>query len=297
MTIVAGFKCNNGLVLASDTLYSAVNNTYGDKLWVLQSQEPAVVFGGAGTVGPLTRARDEIERRLKQGLSFQTTLERVDEALAKVSEKFPPRDGSPQVRALVAIRAEGRTRLYENVFGEVALSPVDHPYACLGVDTLGNYFAEMLFREGTTMWWAEVVSTYLVAQCKKYASGYCGGDTHIVIVPSDESVVPFKKTQQEYIQEQELYLSKIGDALQLVLPDEHTIGEAVALQRARIIADAIDEARAILHQTITTAPAYFSGRNKEGRTISQHIEHLRRTASKPDQSDDVSDIPDATRKP
>ena len=69
MTIAAGFVCSDGILLASDTLYSGTGqgNKYGRKSWVLDRGDVLVCFGGAGTEGGLLRTRDEIDRKLKRG--------------------------------------------------------------------------------------------------------------------------------------------------------------------------------------------------------------------------------------
>jgi hypothetical protein len=115
-------------------------------------------------------------------MSLQRTLDTIDDALLRVDKKFPSRDGWPHVQALVAIRAEGHSRLYQNVPRETALSPVDATHVCIGQEALGNYFAESLFREGMALEWAEIVAAYLVANCKQFASGHCGGETHLAVV-------------------------------------------------------------------------------------------------------------------
>lgn len=246
MTIAAGFHCYDGLLVTTDTLYSGgTNNTYGEKMWVLSPSDPAVVFAAAGTVGPLTRARDEIERRLQRGMSFQQALDAIDDALLVVHQKFPPKDAWPHVQALVAIRAEGRRRLYQNVSGEVALSPVDAAHVCIGVEALGNYFAESLFREGMVLEWAEVVAAYMVANCKRFAAGHCGGETHMAIVPREGESPAFTKTSQPYMQELESHLSGIGRALHAVLPGGSPAMSPTAATlkaRAKFIIDAIERA-------------------------------------------------------
>lgn len=218
MTILAGFRCLDGLLLAGDTLYSgAAQNTHGPKLWILHQDDPVVVFGGTGTVGVLTRARDEIARKLKPGMSLQWTLDTIDDALAKVNQKMPPHGDWPKLQAVAVIRSEGRNALYQNVVGEIALSPVDSPTTCLGVDALGNYFAESLFKSGMTIKWAKVVAAHLVWNCKTYASGYCGGDTHLIEVPN---VGPAAATiDQAVIHEQESHLAILDDVIRLLLPD------------------------------------------------------------------------------
>ena len=77
-----------------------------------------------------------------------------------------------------------------------------------------------MFTDGIELEWAEVVAAYLVDNCKRYASGYCGGDTHFAIVPDDDKFAGFKKTSQPHMEELAAYLAGIGQALQVVLPND-----------------------------------------------------------------------------
>ncbi|HXT70959.1 MAG TPA: hypothetical protein VN700_14455 [Vicinamibacterales bacterium] len=210
--------CADGILLASDTLYSgAIQSSYGPKLWVLQDADPIVVFGGAGTVGAITRARDEITRKLKPGLTLQNTIDRIDAALEKVYQKFPPRGGVLSVQAIVAIRTGEKTSLYENVTGEIALSPVDDLSTCLGLEALGDYFTSLLFRSRMPIKWAKVVAAHLVRNCKTYASGYCGGDTHLIELPTVGP--PVMTNDPSKIKELEAHFASFDDAMRALLPD------------------------------------------------------------------------------
>lgn len=243
MAIVAGFKCSDGILLASDTLYSgAVQNQHGPKLWVLHDNDPVVVFGGAArSVAALTRARDEIRRKIRPGSSLQRTLDMIDDVLKKVNEKFSPPGDCPDVQALVVIRAKDQdgSRLYQNVASKVALSPVDAATVCVGVDSLGDYFAESLFNEGMALRWAKVVAAHLVWNCKRYASGYCGGDTNFIEIPNEGP--PITTTDQAVIREYEAHLSGMTRALQAVLPDGKA-NEETLLHRVKVLSDAISAA-------------------------------------------------------
>lgn len=217
MSIVVGFNCSDGVLLASDTLYSGtVHHSYGPKLWIVHKSDPVVVFGAAGTVGPITRARREIKRVIRNGMLVTEVLHAIDGVLHMIDEKFPKPD-QKQVQALVAIRTDKENALFQNIYGETALSPVDGGYVCLGIDVLGNYFAEALFRRDMSLKWAKRVAAYLVGTCKKYAAGYVGGDTHLVEVPT--AGVPRVITEQVETLELESYLAGIDDALRMVLPD------------------------------------------------------------------------------
>ncbi len=258
MTIAAGFKCSDGILLASDTLYSGAHQRlYGRKLWILHADDPVVAFGGAAqSVAALTRARDEIERKIRTGDSLQRTLDMIDLVLKKVNDKFGRPDW-PDVQALVVIRAGGQNRLFQNVGQHVALSPVDLPTVCVGSESLGDYFSQSLFREWMSLKWAKVIAAYLVWNCKKYASGHCGGDTHFIEVPASGPVVFMD--DQIAIAQYEQHLAGIDNAMQVVFPDEQ-VSDATVSARLEAITHAIDSAsRSVTVQLSGASATMFVG--------------------------------------
>jgi hypothetical protein len=257
MTIVAGFNCTDGVLLASDSLYSgAVQNTYGQKLWIVRKKDPLVVFGGSGTVGALLRARREIKRVVRDGMAVNNALDAIDEALRTVDNKFPSRYEQKHVQALVAIRTKDEIALFQNISGEVALSPVDAPSVCLGVDTLGNYFTSLLYSVQMPLKWAKAVAAHLVWNCKAYASGYCGGPTRLIAIPVDGA--PDTIEDQDTILELEKQLAPIHAVVQLVLPRQDESDDATRERKERLN-QAIETIQKGLRFVVAT-PQMFSNR-------------------------------------
>lgn len=244
MTIAAGFNCCDGLVFATDTLFSGGQQIqHGRKVWILQDQDPVVVFAAAGLVGAIERAKDELQATLTPGLDLLTTLENIDTQLVRINQKFPPANGMPSIQALVGIRIGRTTSLYQTEYN-TALSPVeDRPWVCIGQDALGGYFAQLLFNDGMSMEWASVVAAHLVWNCKTYANGYCGGDTHIAQLPKRGKPRLIDHQAEVFMLEQ--HLRGLDRAYQAVLP-KGSPGESEspdALKaRAREIVRAIGEA-------------------------------------------------------
>jgi hypothetical protein len=259
MTIAVGFKCSDGILLASDTMYSGVvQNTFGPKFWVVRKRDPAVVFGGAGTVGPLTRARREIKRVLKTGMTVNDALDAIDDVLRRIDEKFPSKTELKHVQALVSIRTDIENALFQNIYGEVALSPVDAPAVCLGVDTLGNYFTGLLYQNQMPIKWAKAVAAHLIKNCKLYASGYCGGETHLFEVP-DKGDPVFTDDQAE-MKKLEAHLADFDDAMRALLPGNDPNATDLSISHR------LTELQAAIHRIRGLAVASLSGVQAKGAT-------------------------------
>lgn len=215
MTIAAGFICSDGVLLASDTLYSGAVNRYGRKFWTLEN--PDVVFGGSGTERGLLRTRDEIRERLRRGMALPQIVRSVDDALREVNLRLEP-TVEERTYALVAIRSGDSWRLYHNDGGGSMLSVIDHESQCVGWGaSLGSYFSRTLFRPEMALRWAKVVAAQLIKQCKLH-SGFCGGATHLVELPSAGE--PRLIDDQEQIRQLETHLEVVDAVMRVILLDE-----------------------------------------------------------------------------
>jgi len=230
MTIAAGFICSDGVLLASDTLYSntGMGLKYGPKFWVLDHGDVLVVFGGAGMEAAMLRTRDEIDRKLKAGMSLIRVVDLIDDSLKKVHGKLP-NQLEFRTAALVVVRAEGRTVLYENAGASDMLSPIQQACQCVGYgQSLGWYFASSLFGAGMSLKWAKRVAAHLVKNCKDYSES-CGGQTHLIEVPNHGAATRIE--DQTVIADYEQYFAEIESATRIVVPDgivsEHTLEQRV----------------------------------------------------------------------
>lgn len=219
MTIAAGFICSDGLLFASDTLYSGQVNRYGRKFWTFDHGDVCVVFGGAGTERGLLRTRDEIGAGLSPGMSLRDVVRTIDAALTDVNARM---QSAPEDRtyALVGIQCDGSQALYHNDGGGSMLSPVNDSSQCVGyASSLGFYFTRQLFTSRMPLRWAKVVAAYLIKQCRDH-SGYCGGKTNLIELPLNHA--PRVIDDKTEIDALEAHLSVIDDAMRIILPDERS---------------------------------------------------------------------------
>jgi hypothetical protein len=235
MTIAAGFVCTDGLLFASDTLYSGEENRYGEKFWqVLLERDVCVVFGGAGTEAGLKRTRDELQERLPHlttPITRSAIVDAIEDVLLYVEKKLAPAEHERTV-ALVGIRIGTETRLFENQGGKAMLSPIDYNSQCVGAGhSLGLYFARSLFTEPMPIAWAKVVAAHLVKNVKQFSSGWCGGETYLFGLPAVGH--PWHEEEQQAIRKLEVYLEAVENAYRLVLPGVDTPDERTLTMRLK----------------------------------------------------------------
>lgn len=238
MTIAAGFIGTDGILLATDTLYSGgQQRKFGPKMWVIQTADPVVVLAVSGYEATIDRMLWELEDRVIPGKSLTWTLDQIDVVLKRMHHKFSGGD-QVELQVLVAVQTMGVARLY-HAKGHFALAPVTEDSACIGADALGGYFAKSLFRPHMRMFWARIVAAHLVKSCKDYASDYCGGDTHLIEVPHTGEVRHIY--DQTRIQRYENHLKEAHTVMSWLLPSPQTDlnAEAAVLDRVDAVSELI----------------------------------------------------------
>ena len=78
MTIAAGFVCNEGVLLASDTLYTGINKRHGQKMWSFSTGVLTSRSRPQADKATSNRLRRELEITLKDGISLEEAIEIVD---------------------------------------------------------------------------------------------------------------------------------------------------------------------------------------------------------------------------
>jgi hypothetical protein len=243
MTIAAGFICSDGVLLASDTLYSGYQRQYGRKFWTLGKGTSLLILGGAGTELCLKRIKEHVEDGLaKKEVAPLRAIGVIEKAIKTTHALMKP---APHERTelLIALRINGKARLYHNPSGESGVIPVDQEVShCVGAAYgLGLYFARYLFSEGMPMRWAQVIAAHLIRNAKEYSNGYCGGETHMFELP--DSGPPNWIRDQAQIRDLEAHLGSIEEGLRLVLPNPTQVSEYTLQERFNQLRQAIDRLR------------------------------------------------------
>jgi 20S proteasome alpha/beta subunit len=255
MTIAAGFNCIDGILLASDTLYSGVNKQHARKIWTVfgETGPTTVAIAGAGGAVLIGRARDEISERLailKEPPNHIHVREAVEGVLYSVLHKSKPRrqsDDQFPLSFLVAVRTPDSCTLYQSA-GDAVIARVDEAATCIGWGaSIGLYVTGHLYQHQMPARWAYIVAAHLIRLAKKYAAD-CDGDTHLLLIPIVGD--PVFTSDAAEIKRMEAHLEKLDDVLRVVLPGgafeasdftlKHRLGELVkAIENVRNVQAAV----------------------------------------------------------
>lgn len=198
MTIAAGFKCKDGVVLCADTqeVTQGYLKTHVPKLIVRPEYGSGIenkhcVFAGAGD-GPLIDKligvmwnATERSSDLLDGVS-ETIEEEIKGFYEELTKLYQPGDQFyPRAEIIYALSVGDEIGLFK------ATGPIVNPvtrYETVGSgEILAKYISDRFFPEFglPTTRQAVNLALYALQQCTEYAEG-CGGDSHVVVMRGGE---------------------------------------------------------------------------------------------------------------
>jgi 20S proteasome alpha/beta subunit len=193
MTIALGFKCSNGVVIATDSQYSLdISKTRGQKIFPIPTNGYyAVTIGGAGSSNMIKSSVATIERSLSDrvGTRPTTTLEIrgiIEEVLQRsFAEHVDPAPADERrwldYSLLIAIWTPKERSLLFNTQRDVVIEVGNPNHFSSGI---GSYLAEFVLHALFDRTWmlsldeATTVSAYIVTMAKEFVEG-CGGSTFV----------------------------------------------------------------------------------------------------------------------
>ena len=195
MTIVAGFKCWDGIVLCADT-----EETKGDYSKV---SRPKVLIYPAAHVFPITcRAVfassgnashcDHLIQKLcmvidgvQNSDNIDTVIKKIEDEIVEVNTKWPLYDSKdePTISILLAVYKDKHQALL-HIEGHRVLI-VTWPYHGIGYGVvLADYLAEKLYPQTTSTVDASIVGLYILDQVKTHVP-FCGKESQVVVLSKD----------------------------------------------------------------------------------------------------------------
>jgi 20S proteasome alpha/beta subunit len=221
VTIAAGFKCTDGVVLCADSQITLDNSKLSRskfRSYASLGCRPAFVF--AGDVDFSAMAISSIARSLRLAEDRKGDLVEAlkNEAIAihKRYYRLSTENRVFDLEALVSLELTQKRALY-HVHGPT-VSPVDR-VECIGAGSyLGYYATDTMLSPTASTWEGAHVAAYLLFLTKKYAA-YCGSDSEIMILRDDRgwSNFPSDPAESISIREMEADFSSLQSHIREVL--------------------------------------------------------------------------------
>jgi hypothetical protein len=200
VTIVAGFKCQDGVVLCADT-QETVNQISKRNIPKLRIEPPAaerayrrlhqqpdiaVAFCGATDNGPFM---DEIIGRAWKSASAASSLaeaaEFINRSIKDSFEEFGKiyQPGyTPTTEIIYGIKMGGDSRLFYSL-GPAVNEKTEYATGGVGI-YMADFLASRMYRYGITAYQAAILAAYILFEAKEHIDG-CGGESHIAVLRND----------------------------------------------------------------------------------------------------------------
>lgn len=193
VSIAAGFKCRDGVVVAADTQYDlGLLKINGPKLFTHTFPGMSLIFAGAGDIDfikmTVQMIRDEVSNGSPDSNAVKEIVKKtVTHVYRKHVYPYPaPSNEKPHFDLLVGLWKQGESVQLLKTSRTGVMKVED--YECLGVGMyLGKYIVDSVFRPNLSVRQAEFLAIELIEEAKRYVPG-CGGETHIVTMNSDGSL-------------------------------------------------------------------------------------------------------------
>ncbi len=197
VTIVAGFRCAEGVVLCADTqeTISNISKRNVPKLriepsdlelatWSLRSsRDIGVAFCGATDDGAfMDEIVDRAWKEVKNANSLDEASELINQSLKgsykEFGEIYQP-GYLPSTELVYGIKMEGKSRLFY-AFGPAVNEKTE--YATGGVGCyMADFLASRMYKTTLNLRQCVILAAYVLFQTKEHVAG-CGGDSHIAVL-------------------------------------------------------------------------------------------------------------------
>lgn len=215
MTIAAGFRCREGLVLCADTQETIQGyvKTDTDKISISQIGLNTYAFAGAGNSVQLDGLVQEIEARLTSKTPH--ALGPVKKLIRETLEEFFPHPHYPkpypETQLLIAVQQSTGPALY--VTSDRAISEVRNSESIGSGIALSKSLAAQYYRFDLSLQELSVIAGYILYYAKKWVDG-CGGRSDIFLSNRSRGFTPIP---QQAVSLLESYFDRLDAALSPIL--------------------------------------------------------------------------------
>jgi len=192
MTIVAGLRCANGIVLCADTqeTKNELSKINVPKLriepWFKAGkdspEELMIAVAGAGDGPFIDKIIERAWEEVSVVSSFEEACSEMERSIKDIHEEyghiFQP-GYLPQVRMIYGIKMQGNSKLF-TAFGPVVNEKSNFDSVGAGY-YMADFLATRMHSNHLSISQAITLAAYILFQCKENVDG-CGGDSHIVVL-------------------------------------------------------------------------------------------------------------------
>lgn len=197
MTLIAGFRFNNGVLLCSDTqMEQAVRKTDGPKMCIADFAGGTIAFTFAGNCNKAQAAIQACARRLKALTASDDVFGALEQVLEvqyrRLVHKDPeyPKDFGIHYWLVISAWIRERNRTYLWMTNDVTLTEVQGDLVCAGIGLeLGHYIADPIFSRDMDAEQALFVATYMMSRAASAVQGI-GGMSHYFALNDDGAKSP-----------------------------------------------------------------------------------------------------------
>jgi hypothetical protein len=233
VTIAAGFRCSDGLVLCADTMISSWAHKFAQTKFVIREYPSCrAVFVFAGTVAIQRMALEKIGDALQVSA---LTWDAVNNAIASTVLDFNvqyaamyPQENVPC--ALCALLVSGEDKLRFRKIEGAAFFCIEENFDVIGIgEPVANYLMRMQGRKKRTMDETAIEAAQMLLRVKSSVT-YVGGHSQIIKIPSQGRP---RWMQYKYLAELERHIGKCDKELQKLglaslLPDNEQFDAMLA---------------------------------------------------------------------
>jgi 20S proteasome alpha/beta subunit len=198
VTIIAGFRCSDGVVVCADTQETMsvgdisiskrkvpklrFENNDGAARVLAGKPDIAVAVCGAGYGPFIDKLADELWKTASYADDLSSACEGMEQRIKEIYTEYGQiyqAGKCPEVDLLYGIKSQGESRLfYAN--GPI-VNEKDGYYAAGSGSYMADYIASSMYDSSLTVRQCVILAAYVLAQTKEYADG-CGGDSHIAVL-------------------------------------------------------------------------------------------------------------------
>jgi 20S proteasome alpha/beta subunit len=256
VTIGIGFKCNDGLVLATDTKYTEGDfKSHGPKLFQLlgpvERPDLAVVIAGAGHVPFMKRAIEDIDSALRalSAPSTENVRTTTESVLVAFYEKHvyprPSHWWSAEFELILGVwtQTDGYVMLSSNGTTVSPVVTLGTASTCIGLGKhVSEYALALVFQSTLSVENAKFMAAFAIKAAKDYVDS-CGGETKIYTLKDDASGFRVHRVMKVEVETAEKYSVELYDTAKYLLDTLDT--ESIADD------ESVDVVMGIIKESIT----------------------------------------------